>query len=252
MITEYRLSGVTKGIIVYDPSMLFSQYDRMDLQTFVINLDLLFQYRSLSLDSLCSSLPKNMIDKIFTSIYVNLLPQYQISFLEKVYIPLLLYLNKTQKIRNHVIVSPLQAFNINMLTFSTMLSTALNEILYVDWYTEFWTIMDWDNILIQPDSLIQIQNLVVEKSLSVYTSYLTGLHNIFSIDFSGTFVKENALYYGKSLISTMIPALSQQMCDIYFTAIEELKEYVGLRGYTYDQKLEFFDDMTGVLREHLL
>ena len=252
MIKEYRLSNVTKGIVVYDPSLLFTNYDRMDLQSFIINLDLLFQYRPTSIETLCDSIPKQMIDKIFTSVYSNLLPQYQISFLEKVYVPLLIHLNKTQKIKNHVVISPLQAFNINLLTFANILSKTLNEILYVEWYTEFWTILDWDHILVQQDSLVQIQNIIVEKSLSTYIGFLNGLHNIFSIDYTGTFNQDNANYYGQSLIITMLPAFSQQMCDLYFAAIDELKDYVGLRGYTYDQKLELYDDLIGVLKENLL
>lgn len=252
MLKEYRLSNVTKGIVVYDPSLLFTNYNRMDLQSFIINLDLLFQYRPSSIETLCDSIPKQMIDKIFTSVYSNLLPQYQISFLEKVYVPLLIHLNKTQKIKNHIVISPLQAFNINLLTFANILSKTLNEILYVEWYTEFWTILDWDHILVQQDSLIQIQNIIVEKSLSTYIGFLNGLHNIFSIDYTGTFNQDNANYYGQSLIITMLPAFSQQMCDLYFSAIDELKDYVGLRGYTYDQKLELYDDLIGVLKENLL
>ena len=252
MLKEYRLSNVTKGIVVYDPSLLFTNYNRMDLQSFIINLDLLFQYRPTSIETLCDSIPKQMIDKIFTSVYSNLLPQYQISFLEKVYVPLLIHLNKTQKIKNHIVISPLQAFNINLLTFANILSKTLNEILYVEWYTEFWTILDWDHILVQRDSLVQIQNIIVEKSLSTYIGFLNGLHNIFSIDYTGTFNQENANYYGQSLIITMLPAFSQQMCDLYFAAIDELKDYVGLRGYTYDQKLELYDDLIGVLKENLL
>lgn len=252
MIKEYRLSNVTKGIVVYDPSLLFTNYNRMDLQSFIINLDLLFQYRPTSIETLCDSIPKEMIDKIFTSVYSNLLPQYQISFLEKVYVPLLIHLNKTQKIKNHIVISPLQAFNVNLLTFANILSKTLNEILYVEWYTEFWTILDWDHILVQRDSLVQIQNIIVEKSLSTYIGFLNGLHNIFSIDYTGTFNQENANYYGQSLIITMLPAFSQQMCDLYFAAIDELKDYVGLRGYTYDQKLELYDDLISVLKENLL
>ena len=252
MIKEYRLSNVTKGIVVYDPSLLFTNYNRMDLQSFIINLDLLFQYRPTSIETLCDSIPKEMIDKIFTSVYSNLLPQYQISFLEKVYVPLLIHLNKTQKIKNHIVISPLQAFNVNLLTFANILSKTLNEILYVEWYTEFWTILDWDHILVQRDSLVQIQNIIVDKSLSTYIGFLNGLHNIFSIDYTGTFNQENANYYGQSLIITMLPAFSQQMCDLYFAAIDELKDYVGLRGYTYDQKLELYDDLISVLKENLL
>lgn len=252
MIKEYRLSNVTKGIVIYDPSLLFTNYNRMDLQSFIINLDLLFQYRPTSIETLCDSIPKQMIDKIFTSVYSNLLPQYQISFLEKVYVPLLIHLNKTQKIKNHIVISPLQAFNVNLLTFANILSKTLNEILYVEWYTEFWTILDWDHILVQQDSLVQIQNIIVEKSLSTYIGFLNGLHNIFSIDYTGTFNQDNANYYGQSLIITMLPAFSQQMCDLYFAAIDELKDYVGLRGYTYDQKLELYDDLIGVLKENLL
>lgn len=252
MIKEYRLSNVTKGIVVYDPSLLFTNYNRMDLQSFIINLDLLFQYRPTSIETLCDNIPKEMIDKIFTSVYSNLLPQYQISFLEKVYVPLLIHLNKTQKIKNHIVISPLQAFNVNLLTFANILSKTLNEILYVEWYTEFWTILDWDHILVQRDSLVQIQNIIVEKSLSTYIGFLNGLHNIFSIDYTGTFNQDNANYYGQSLIITMLPAFSQQMCDLYFAAIDELKDYVGLRGYTYDQKLELYDDLIGVLKENLL
>ena len=252
MLKEYRLSNVTKGIVVYDPSLLFTNYNRMDLQSFIINLDLLFQYRPTSIETLCDNIPKEMIDKIFTSVYSNLLPQYQISFLEKVYVPLLIHLNKTQKIKNHIVISPLQAFNVNLLTFANILSKTLNEILYVEWYTEFWTILDWDHILVQRDSLVQIQNIIVEKSLSTYIGFLNGLHNIFSIDYTGTFNQENANYYGQSLIITMLPAFSQQMCDLYFAAIDELKDYVGLRGYTYDQKLELYDDLIGVLKENLL
>ena len=252
MMEEYKLNGITRGIISYDPTILFESYDRMDLQSFVINLDLAFQYRTLSIDSLCQSLPKKMVDKIFSSVYTNLLPQYQISFLENVYVPLLLYLNKTHNIKDHIIVSPLQTFNINMLTFATIVSKTLNEIFYVTWYTELWTILDWDHLAIQGDILVQVQQLITDKAIMTFNSYTNGLHNIFNIDYTGVFNQGNAEYYGKSLIITMLPALAQQICDLYFSSIDELKDYVGLRGYNHDQKLELYDDLVSVLKECLL